>query len=60
MTKQECIKALQATAGATGFITMGEIKQFTGIKKTDHAKKYVQGLDLISGKCHDDDWGQNG
>lgn len=52
MTRQECVKALQQTAGATGFITMSEIKRFTGIKKTEHAKKYVEGLDLISGKYY--------
>ena len=52
MTKQECVKALQQTAEAAGFITMGEIKRFTGIKKTEHAKKYVNGLDLIGGKYY--------
>ncbi len=50
MTKQECIRAMQKTASADGFITMTELCQFIGIKKPDHARKYVEGLPRLGGK----------
>ena len=43
MTRQECVKALQQTAEAAGFITMGEIKRFTGIKRQNTRRSMSKG-----------------
>ena len=50
MTRQDCIKALQKSAEADGFITMAEICRFIGIKKREYVQKYVEGLPRFEGK----------
>lgn len=44
MTKQECIKAMQKTASADGFITMTELCQFIGIKKPEVAERILSDM----------------
>lgn len=52
MTREECVKALQKSAKAEGFITMAELLRFLGMKNRACAKRYVEGCDLIDNKFY--------
>ena len=52
MTREECVKALQKSAKAEGFITMAELLRFLGMKNRACAKRYVEGCDLIDDKYY--------
>jgi len=50
MTREECVKDLQRSAEGIGFITRKELLKYLGIKKWDHAKRFVEGCTQIDGK----------
>lgn len=54
MTKQDIVQGMQHVVGSSdaNFITMTQICRFIGVKKPEHAKKYVKGLDRLNGKYY--------
>ncbi len=50
MTREECVKALQKSANAEGFITKAELLRFLGLSKWEYAKRFAEGCTMIDGK----------
>lgn len=52
MDKQSLTAALKRCTDGAEVITKTEFQRFIGIKKADHVKKYLAGLEAIDGKYY--------
>lgn len=52
MERQNLVRALKSHSDGADVITKSQFMSFMGIKKYDHIKKYLSGLDAIDGKYY--------
>jgi len=52
MLKKDVVHALQKASDTQGFITIEQLKSAFGVASRNTVKKYIQGLEVISGKYY--------
>lgn len=52
MERQTIVAALKRCNGGAEVITKAQLQRFFGIKKQEHVRKYVQGLESMDGKYY--------